>query len=124
VVHRQLVLDPQAELGRIKSDGGYEERLVMSEIAREFAARFEEKHQLRLDLADDAIEALVDGALQTRLNMRDHCAIIFKDFEFGLKLVSKNSGQTSFRIDRGVVETPDQAISRWVVDSCKSTPEG
>jgi ATP-dependent Clp protease ATP-binding subunit ClpX len=121
VVHRELVLDPQAELGRIKSDGGYEERLVMGEIAREFAARFEEKHQLRLELTDEAVTALVDGAVLAKRNVRDHCAIVFKDFEFGLKLVSKNSGQTTFRIDREVVDSPDQAISRWVVDSCKTT---
>jgi len=117
VVHESLVLGPEAELRRILSDGKYEERLVMAEIAGQFAARFEEKHQLRLELAPDAIEALVDGALQGRRNMRDHCAEIFKDFEFGLKLVSRNSGQTRFIIDRSVVEAPDQAMSRWVVNS-------
>ena len=49
--------------------------------------------------------------------MREHCALIFKDFEFGLKLISKNSGQTRFTIDRSVVDAPDQAMSRWVVSS-------
>ena len=93
----------------------------MAEIAKQFAARFEEKHLLRLDLTPDAIEALVDGAFRDGRNMRDHCAVIFKDFEFGLKLISKNSGQTSFTIDRSVVEAPDQAMSRWVVASYKPT---
>jgi len=89
----------------------------MAEIAKQFVARFEEKHLLRLELTPDAIEALVDGAFKEGHNMRDHCALIFKDFEFGLKLISKNSGQTSFPIDRSVVEAPDQAMSRWVVAS-------
>jgi ATP-dependent Clp protease ATP-binding subunit ClpX len=70
-----------------------------------------------LDLTTDALEALVDGAMQSGHNMREHCALIFKDFEFGLKLISKNSGQTSFTIDRSVIEAPDQAMSRWVVAS-------
>jgi ATP-dependent Clp protease ATP-binding subunit ClpX len=118
VVHEALVVNPDAELRRILSDDGkYEEWLVMAEIAKQFVARFEEKHLLRLDLTPDAIQALVEGALQSGRNMRDHCALIFKDFEFGLKLVSKNSGQTSFTIDRSVVEAPDQAMSRWVVNS-------
>jgi ATP-dependent Clp protease ATP-binding subunit ClpX len=122
VVHEALVLGPGAELRRILSDDGkYEERLVMAEIARQFAARFEEKHLLRLELTPEAVEALVEGALQAGRNMRDHCALVFKDFEFGLKLVSKNSGQTSFTIDRGVVEAPDQAMSRWVVNSYQAT---
>ena len=107
----------EAELRRILSDGKYEERLIMAEIARQYATRFEEKHALRLDLTPDGIDALVDGALQSGRNMREHCALVFKDFEFGLKLISKNSGQTSFAIDRAVVEAPDQAMSRWVVNS-------
>jgi endopeptidase Clp ATP-binding regulatory subunit ClpX len=117
VAHEALVRGPEAELRRILADGRYEERLVMGEMARQFAARFEEKHALRLELTPDAIEALVEGAMQSGRNMREHCALVFKDFEFGLKLVSKNSGQTSFAIDRTVVETPDQTMSRWVVDS-------
>jgi endopeptidase Clp ATP-binding regulatory subunit ClpX len=117
VVHEALVQAPEAELRRILSDGRYEERLVMAEMAKQFAARFEEKHGLRLELAPEAVEALVEGALQAGRNMRDHCGLVFKDFEFGLKLVSKNSGQTTFVIDRGVIEAPDQTMSRWVVDS-------
>jgi ATP-dependent protease Clp ATPase subunit len=93
------------------------EALVMAEMARQFATRFEEKHALRLELTPDGIEALVDGALQSGINMRDHCALVFKDFEFGLKLINKNSGQTSFTIDRTVVEAPDQTMSRWVLNS-------
>ena len=121
VVHEALVLGPEAELRRILADGKYEERLVMAEIVRQFAARFEEKHQLRLELASDAVDALVEGALEEGRTMRDHCALIFKDFEFGLKLISKNSGQTKFIIDRSVVEAPDQAMSRWVVNSYQAT---
>jgi len=119
VVHEALVSGPEAELRRILSDGRYEERLVMAEMAKQFATRFEEKHGLRLELAPDAVEELVEGALQSGRNMRDHCALIFKDFEFGLKLVAKNSGQTSFAIDRSVIEAPDQTMSRWVVSSYK-----
>jgi ATP-dependent Clp protease ATP-binding subunit ClpX len=121
VVHEKLVLGPDAELRRILTDGTYEERLVMGEIAKQFAARFEEKHHLRLEFTPDAVDALIDGALQAKRTMRDHCAQVFKDFEFGLKLVSKNSGQTSFTIDRSVVAAPDQAISRWVVTSYQPT---
>ncbi len=121
VVHQALVQDPAAELKRILSDGNYEERLVMGEIARQFATRFEERHQLALDLTPDAVEALVEGAIKAQRNVRDHCAAVFKDFEFGLKLVSKNSGQTRFVIDRSVVEAPDQAISRWVINSYQPT---
>ncbi len=78
VVHEALVLYPEAELKRILTDGKYEEKLVMAEIAKQFAARFEEKNGLKLNLTADAIEALTDGALQSGRNMRDQCAAVFK----------------------------------------------
>src|SRR5271154_1362861 len=60
VVHEALVQGPETELRRILSDGRYEERLVMAEMAKQFAARFEDKHLLRLELTPDAIDALVE----------------------------------------------------------------
>ena len=93
----------------------------MPGIVKQFAARFEEKRLLRLEFTPEAVEALVEGALQAGRNMRDPCALVFKDFEFGLKLAGKNSDPTRFIIDRGVVEAPDQAMSRRVVNSYQAT---
>ena len=41
----------------------------MAEIAKQFARRFEEKHQLRLEFTSDGLEALVDGAIRAERNI-------------------------------------------------------
>jgi hypothetical protein len=46
----------------------------------------------------------------------------FKDFQFGLKLISKNTGQDVFTIDVDAVNAPDKILSEWVVKSYRSAP--
>ena len=41
----------------------------------------------------------------------------FKDFQFGLKLLSQNTAQTEFTIDQAVIDAPEKALSDWVVKS-------
>ena len=49
--------------------------------------------------------------------MRDLCAEKFKDFQFGLRLISQNTGQREFTLDADAVEAPDKRLSDWVVAS-------
>jgi len=44
-------------------------------------------------------------------------AFTVKDFQFGLKLVAQNTGQTEFTLDEQAVEAPDKILSQWVVAS-------
>ena len=45
------------------------------------------------------------------------CARLFKDYPFGLQLVSRNSGTTVFSIDRDAVEDADKHLSELVARS-------
>lgn len=121
VVNRAMIENPLHELQRITSDGQYEARLAMVELVREFARRFEVQHQLRLVLTEEAVTQLADDALEAKSSVLDHCAVVFKDFEFGLKLINRNSGQTDFPIDRDAVKNPQRVLSDWVVKSYAAT---
>lgn len=77
--------------------------------------------RLTLRFEADAVEALVDAALAQGLAVRDLCARLFKDFQFGLKLVSQNTGQTEFPVTREVVSAPDRFLSEWIVASYRAT---
>ncbi len=46
----------------------------------------------------------------------------FKDFQFGLQLISKNTGQKELVVDRDAVETPGKILSDWVVASYRKEP--
>lgn len=53
--------------------------------------RFCESHALSLKITEEAAERLVSLALEQGKTVRDLCAEKFKDFQFGLRLVSQNT---------------------------------
>jgi endopeptidase Clp ATP-binding regulatory subunit ClpX len=120
-VTADLVNDPVAELRKLLADPKQEERLVARQLVDEFARRFQENHGMKIGFTESAAEMLVNEALDKNQSMRDLCAKRFKDFHFGLKLISQNSGQVEFVIDRDAVELPDKVLSDWVVASYRQT---
>ncbi len=117
VVTRELVDDPVGELKKILADPRQEERIVARQLVDEFARRFEENHGMKLRFTEAASDLLVSEALEKNQTVRDLCAKRFRDFQFGLKLISQNSGQREFVIDKDAVEQPDKVLSDWVVTS-------
>ena len=120
VVTRQMVDDPAAALRTLLAEQAKQEREVMKHVVHEFAQRFKDSFGLTLKFTDDAAEHLVSLAFEQNKTVRDLCAEKFKDFQFGLKLLSQNTARTEFVIDRTVVEAPEKALSEWVVASYRS----
>src|SRR6266704_1154994 len=117
VVTKELVDDPPCELKKLLEEHEQEERAVMRQLVHEFAKRFHETHHLRIQFTDGAAEKLVALALAEAKPVRDLCAEKFKDFQFGLRLISQNTGQQEFTLDAAAVEAPDKHLSDWVVAS-------
>jgi endopeptidase Clp ATP-binding regulatory subunit ClpX len=117
VVTRELVDDPPAELQKLLAEHEQQERVVMRQLVQEFAQRFQESHGLRIAFTESAADRLVALALEQARSIRDLCSEKFKDFQFGLKLISQNTGQQEFPIDLNAVEAPDKVLSEWVVAS-------
>jgi len=117
VVTEELVNNPGPELQKLLAEHEKEEQVVMRQLVHDFAARFAENHKLTIRFTEAAADRLVVLALEQTVQVRDICATRFKDFQFGLKLVSQNTGQHEFIIDSDAVEAPDKALSEWVVKS-------
>jgi endopeptidase Clp ATP-binding regulatory subunit ClpX len=117
VVTKGLVDDPPSELKKLLDEHEKEERAVMRQLVHEFAERFHETHDLKIRFTDGAAEKLVALALAEAKPVRDLCAEKFKDFQFGLRLISQNTGQQEFTLDADAVEAPDKRLSDWVVAS-------
>jgi endopeptidase Clp ATP-binding regulatory subunit ClpX len=117
VVTRELVDDPAGELRKLLAEHNEQERIVARQLVHDFARRFEEAHQIRIEFTESAADGLVGLALEKGAPVRDFCAAHFKDFQFGLRLIASNTGRQSFVIDRDAVETPDKILSEWVVAS-------
>jgi ATP-dependent Clp protease ATP-binding subunit ClpX len=116
-VTRELVDNPQSTLKRLLEQQQKEERKLSRHVVQEFADRFRQSHGLTLKFSEAAMDRLIALAAERNIPVRDLCAEKFKDYQFGLKLLSQNTGQQEFEIDEKAVEAPDKILSEWVVAS-------
>jgi endopeptidase Clp ATP-binding regulatory subunit ClpX len=120
VVSANLVNDPAAELQKVLAEHEKEEQVVIRQLVRDFTQRFQEQYKLALVLTDAATERLVSLAVEKKTPVREVCAERFKDFQFGLKLIAQNTGQSEFVIDAETIDAPGKALSDWVVKSYRA----
>ncbi len=116
-VSRELVDDPPAALRRLVAEKAREEQGVLVGLVREFAGRFEEQHGLKLSFTSAAVKWLVEESTRSARSIRDLCAVRFKDFQFGLRLIEQNTGRREFEINEATVREPEKTLSEWVVAS-------
>jgi ATP-dependent Clp protease ATP-binding subunit ClpX len=112
-----LVREPKRVLDRLMAEGHKLEAQMLEAGARQFAEKFNRDHGLEIVLDEAAVRRLVERAQAERMTMSDLCAHLFKDYQFGLNLVKKNTGQTKFVINAGAVDEPDKFLSELVVQS-------
>lgn len=117
VVSRELVDNPQAQLKSLLAEQAREERGISRQVVQEFADRFRESFGLTIKFTDAATDKLIDLAAARNIPLRELCAEKFKDFQFGLKLISQNTARQEFTIDADAVDAPDKVLSEWVVAS-------
>ena len=82
-----------------------------------FADRFSGEHGVELPLDDSALQRLVERAEAERMKMSDLCAHLFKDFQFGLSLIKKNTHKNKFVLDATAIDAPDKFLSELVLQS-------
>ncbi len=116
-VTKELVENPAQALADLLAQNRQQERSLARQLVHEFGRRFQQDHKLVLAFTEAAAERIVALAEQEGRPVRDWCAEHFKDYQFGLKLISQNTGQTEFTIELPAVEAPDRVLSDWVVAS-------
>jgi endopeptidase Clp ATP-binding regulatory subunit ClpX len=117
VIDDGLVGDPVGVLGHLLTQAGpVGDARVISEIAA-FRRKFEQDHGVRLTFDNDAVArvaALSGERVQSVLQL---CEEKFRDFQFGLQLIRKNTGQKTFQVTGEAIDDPDRFLSNLVVAS-------
>lgn len=116
-VSSELVREPKRVLERLMAEGHRQEETALRESIDAFADGFQREHDLELRFSAEARDRLVARAQAERMTMPELCGHLFKDYQFGLGLVRKNTGQKSFLLDPGAVDAPDRFLSEMVVHS-------
>ena len=117
VVDEAFVGDPAGALEKLLALGEGRREQSLAEAAHRYAARYEQTHGVVLRFEDDAAHRLAERAQAERVPMAELCERLFKDYQFGLKLIQKNTGQNEFRLPVAAVGDPDRFISELVVNS-------
>jgi endopeptidase Clp ATP-binding regulatory subunit ClpX len=116
-VTADLVREPKLVLERLMAEGEKIETASLEAGARRFADQFGREHGVEIIFDETAVRRLVERAQNERMTMPDLCAHLFKDFQFGLSLVRKNTGRAQFVLNAPAVDQPDQFLSDLVVQS-------
>ncbi|MEO7168164.1 MAG: AAA family ATPase [Chthoniobacterales bacterium] len=116
-VTEELVREPQRVLARLMAEGQQHEKETLRHEAVMFTDRFSQEHGVELRFDDAALDQLVIRAGTERMKMNDLCAHLFKDFQFGLSLIKKNTGRSQFMLDAAAVTAPDKFLSELVLHS-------
>ena len=121
VIDETFVADPAAGLARLLAEGT--ERLrarqehTTADAVAAYAEEFRRAHGVMLRFDDGATHRLAERAQAQQVSARALCDRLFKDYQFGLKLIQKNTGQSVFTLPTAAVDAPDQFISELVVKS-------
>src|SRR5678816_3868934 len=92
-VSAELVREPKKVLDRLMAEGHKQEEAALEKSAIVFAEKFGQAHGFEIQFDEAALARLVERAHAERMTMPDLCAHLFKDYQFGLSLVQKNTGQ-------------------------------
>lgn len=116
-VDLQMIDDSQGALKELlKSKESVQCDILRDEI-RNFADRFQEEHGIKLVLGKEAVTAIVEICIEESKSVPDLCATRFRDLEYGLKLIARNTGRTSFNITKKFVADPGKELSRRIANS-------
>ncbi len=116
----ECVAEPERCLRELLEAGQDATRRQLAEEVDAFAEEFSARHGLEIRFAPAAREALVHQCVETNRTARALCEQRFKDYEYGLKLIARISGQKRFELPREAVDQPDILLSGWVLDAYRA----
>lgn len=88
-----------------------------------YCREFHEQHRIKILFTDDAICLLGEQAVTQGRSALQICQQRFKDYQFGLNLIQKNTGKGEFELDVEAVNDADAFLSECIVQSYKNAAE-
>ena len=83
---------------------------------RQFEERFQEDHDLTLHFEEDAVDGILEEALNREVPALSVCQNLAEDLEHALKLVRDRTSQDSFLLTREAIENLDAYLNQVIRD--------
>ncbi len=120
IIDAALVQNPVQVLERCRIDAQSFSGDSRADAVHSFASQFSAEHGLELVFDAEAVRALVQRSEREGAGVSEICVRLFKDYPFGLQLISRSTGQHAFHLTREAIEQPDAFLSNLVIQSYRS----
>ena len=121
VIDAELILKRDEVLEEYRKQGQEVTDVRVAAEANMFASEFEKEHDVRLVFLQDALGALAERQRESGVSVLQLCRELCRDYQFGLKLIEKNTGRREFEITAAAVQDPDGFLSGLVVRSYRKS---
>lgn len=117
VVDAGLVNDPAGTLAACRERAKTVQTSVGAREVHSFAQQFSHDYGLDIRFEEAAVIALVERSVREGLPVAELCRKLYKDYPFGLQLISSTNAEKAFVLPLRAVEEPDKYLSELVVAS-------
>jgi hypothetical protein len=116
-IDEKLVKNPEKTLANyLELCQDSDTQMVQREV-NTFCADFQEKHGIDLTLELGAVRLVGQRSSNKNISAMAWCEQSFGDFQFGLKLIEKNTGRRAFTLPSQAVDDPEGFLSDLVLKS-------
>ena len=116
-INGDLVDDPDPILEEYREAGArFSDSKIVSELAS-FRRQFDDEHGVQITFDPEAVAALGELSDSQNMSALQLCQQLFRDYQFGLKLIQKNTNNDFFTLPKAAIDDPDGYLSDLVVAS-------
>lgn len=116
-INSELIENPDPVLERYREIGAkFSDSKIVSELAS-FRRQFDDEHGVQINFDPEAVAAIGELSDSQNMSALQLCRQLFRDYQFGLKLIQKNTDNDFFTLPKEAIDDPDRYLSDLVVAS-------
>ena len=116
-INDKLIDEPEATLASCLERCEDSETEAIQDEINTFCQDFNDRHGIELSLEREAVRLLGKRCEEKNMSVLAWCEQSFGDFQFGLKLIEKNTGRRTFELPARAVDDPEGFLSDLVLQS-------
>lgn len=120
VISPEVVDEPMEQLALVMDGARPNEHLINRELIRRYEKTFQEKIGITIRFDDDALDRAAEICTQDGKDPVEFCEELLADYEYGLVLVRRNTGQDEFILGPEVIDGPTEALNEWIRQSVEA----
>jgi len=120
VISPEVINEPGEQLTLVMDGAKPNEHLINRELIRRYEKTFQEKIGITVHFDDDALDRAAEVCTENDRDPVEFCQELLADYEYGLVLVKRNTGQDEFTLGPEVIDGPTETLNEWIRQSVEA----